>query len=190
MQFYGQDVAAGVHNEAIGSTSPLDFSRDPDGPDASAYNFPVASNFFSYYMLGNVGFISYSGWCINNNKQAQLCINPCIRMTTSCPLHYVLSQCPMLIRLDFITSHHITSSSPACHTCPAHIDAYRRPLLCGDAALLRRGVYLPGHTGARCRAVAGSLEHTGTGVPLRDECTRGNLRSEHHALSVRNCRAV
>ena len=109
MQFYGQDVAAGVHNEAIGSTSPLDFSRDPDGPDASAYNFPVASNFFSYYMLGNVGFISYSGWCINNNKQAQLCINPCIRMTTSCPLHYVLSQCPMLIRLDFITSHHITS---------------------------------------------------------------------------------
>ena len=61
MQFYGQDVAAGVHNEAAGSTSPLDFTNDPDGENASAYNFPVASNFFSYYMLGNVGFISYSG---------------------------------------------------------------------------------------------------------------------------------
>lgn len=69
MQFYGQDVAAGVENELNESYVPYDFTNDPDSAADesdgrtgwSAYNVPLGTNFFSYYNMGNVGFISYSG---------------------------------------------------------------------------------------------------------------------------------
>jgi hypothetical protein len=60
LQFYGQDTMAG---KLSGSNVPYDFSIDPDGSYGfdRGENIPVASNFFSYYKLGNVAFIGYSG---------------------------------------------------------------------------------------------------------------------------------
>jgi hypothetical protein len=57
MQFYGQDVAAGVANELNGSFAPLDFSVEP----VTRNSMPPASDFFWYYTMGNTGFIGYSG---------------------------------------------------------------------------------------------------------------------------------
>lgn len=58
MQFYGQDVAASVVTD---SSTPYDFSVNPDLPEPNAYNLPPPSNFFFYHMIGNVAFIGFSG---------------------------------------------------------------------------------------------------------------------------------
>lgn len=65
MQWNGQDVAASVvpssDPQAV-PDSPYDFVNDPDAEDAdSQASLPPLTNFFSYYKMGNVGFISYSG---------------------------------------------------------------------------------------------------------------------------------
>lgn len=60
MQMYAQDVIASVQSEKSGSTSPYDFSHNPDSP-AEATNIPPSSDFFWYYQLGNTAFIAYSG---------------------------------------------------------------------------------------------------------------------------------
>lgn len=60
MQMYAQDVIASVQAEQSGSSSPYDFSHNPDSP-AEATNIPPASDFFFYYLLGNTAFIGYSG---------------------------------------------------------------------------------------------------------------------------------
>jgi hypothetical protein len=56
MQFYGQDVLA-----SMSSSTPYDFSNNPDGANKGAENLPPASNFFFYNKVGNVAFIGYSG---------------------------------------------------------------------------------------------------------------------------------
>lgn len=57
MQFYGQDTIAAT------SSSPYDFSVDPDGSYGNdrGENIPPASNFFFYNQIGNTAFIGYSG---------------------------------------------------------------------------------------------------------------------------------
>lgn len=61
MQYNAQDTAASVQPAQIESEVPFDFSVNPDAEDATAHSIPPASNFFSYFKLGNVGFIAYSG---------------------------------------------------------------------------------------------------------------------------------
>ena len=62
MQYYGQDVIASIQQSSKGSTSPYDFSSDPDiGPRGSESKLPVASDFFWYNKMGNLGFIGFSG---------------------------------------------------------------------------------------------------------------------------------
>jgi len=53
LQWYAQDTAA-----AVDGNSPYNFSASPD---TSATNLPVVSNFMSYYKIGNVGIIGFSG---------------------------------------------------------------------------------------------------------------------------------
>ncbi len=57
MQFYAQDTLA------ASSTSPYDFSINPDGSYGRdrGENIPPASNYFFYNKIGNVAFIGYSG---------------------------------------------------------------------------------------------------------------------------------
>eukprot|EP00041_Stephanoeca_diplocostata_P012646 m.212158 g.212158 ORF g.212158 m.212158 type:complete len:440 (-) comp19036_c0_seq2:81-1400(-) len=57
MQFYAQDVAAADVNA---SKSPFNYSIDPDSAEHK-HSLPVASNFFFYHKLGNVGFMGFSG---------------------------------------------------------------------------------------------------------------------------------
>lgn len=65
MQWNGQDVAASMVPSAdplVVPNSPYDFVNDPDTEGADVESIlPPLTNFFSYYKMGNVGFISYSG---------------------------------------------------------------------------------------------------------------------------------
>ncbi|CAE7817423.1 desi1 [Symbiodinium microadriaticum] len=58
MQWFAQDSAASI---ASTDETPFDFSADPDSDDADASTIPPLSNYFWYYMMGNVGFVGYSG---------------------------------------------------------------------------------------------------------------------------------
>jgi len=62
MQWYAQDTMAGKHDPQ----HPFNFSVVPPAANATTCKqdtgyCPSADNFFSYYMLGNVGFIGFSG---------------------------------------------------------------------------------------------------------------------------------
>jgi len=58
MQYYAMDVMAGA-NDAVNF---LDFSQNPSkGSGYMKKNLPKASNFQSYFKIGNLAFISYSG---------------------------------------------------------------------------------------------------------------------------------
>lgn len=58
IQYYGQDTAAAT------ADSPFDFSVDPDASHKRSVRkqaLPVADNFFSYYKIGDTGFVTFSG---------------------------------------------------------------------------------------------------------------------------------
>ena len=58
MQYYGQDTAAAT------ADAPFDFSVDPDEVSllkGRKHALPAADNFFSYYKIGDTGFITFSG---------------------------------------------------------------------------------------------------------------------------------
>lgn len=67
MQYYAQDTQSSIINENNNINVPFDYTNDPDdftdnkSRREKALHIPKASNFFSYYNIGNVGFISYSG---------------------------------------------------------------------------------------------------------------------------------
>lgn len=61
VQFYGMDSVASIN--AINSSVPgnfMDLSVDPDAPKTH-HQLAAMENFFSYFLVGNVGFILYSG---------------------------------------------------------------------------------------------------------------------------------
>lgn len=89
MQFNGQDVAASVAPEQAVTLAPFDFSVDPDAEDATAHSLPPAGNFFSYYKLGNTGFMSYSGGH-SYNESAPYFEEACNFMTESAAAAVVL----------------------------------------------------------------------------------------------------
>jgi hypothetical protein len=57
VQYYGIDSYSGKTN----TTNFIDFSSPPTSLNAARNPLPAASNFFFYHVLGNVGFVGFSG---------------------------------------------------------------------------------------------------------------------------------
>jgi hypothetical protein len=71
MQWYAQDTLA----SSSASTAPFDFSVNPDH-HLLRHPLPAAANFFSYYTIGNVGFITFSnahGYAAYESAFAEAC---------------------------------------------------------------------------------------------------------------------
>ena len=61
MQYNAMDTSAAVLPVQAEGNLPFDFSVDPDAEEATSESLPPVANFFSYFTMGNMGFIAYSG---------------------------------------------------------------------------------------------------------------------------------
>jgi hypothetical protein len=123
MQWYAQDAMSSKLNPA----APFDFSQDPD-----LYQVAHFSNFFYYYMLGNVAFISYTGaasWSDQYSYFAEAC-------------SWVESHNPALV----VLMSHWDADNLGCASGMAAPEAFSQILsMPGCSALAPRIKYFEGH---------------------------------------------